>query len=275
VTSTTTTTDLDAVKTRQRATWASGDYAAVGATIVLEAERLVDTADLRAGWRVLDVATGSGNAALAAARHGCVVTGCDYVPELLARGRERADAERLSVTFAEGDAEALPFGDRAFDAVVSIYGSMFAPDQQRTAAEMARVCRPGGRIGVASWTPSGFIGAMFRAIAEEVPAPSGVASPMLWGDASHLEAIFGRGVRWSAHRRRTHTFRFASAEAFADFFIMNYGPTFAAAAALGERHPRLRASLAEVARTWNRLDAGVDAIAVPAEYLESIGERAT
>src|SRR5918998_2023283 len=173
--------DLGAVKQRQQQAWASGDFHVVAARIVLVAEQLCDAADLHAGWRVLDVATGSGNAAIAAARLGCDVVGVDYVPALLERGRERAAAEGLEVELLEGDAEALPFPDASFDAVLSVFGSMFAPDHERAAAELLRVCRPGGTIALASWTPDGFLGDFFRTMATHVPPPAGVRSPMLWG----------------------------------------------------------------------------------------------
>jgi ubiquinone/menaquinone biosynthesis C-methylase UbiE len=264
--------DLAAVKARQQITWASGDFSAVATSLVLVAERLADAVDLRAGSRVLDVATGSANAALAAARLGCDTTGVDYVPALLERGRERAHAERLPIALVEGDAEALPFGDGEFDAVLSMYGAMFAPDHRRAAAEIARVTRAGGRIGLASWTPTGFIGAMFRAIAAHVAPPAGVASPMLWGSDEHLAEIFGGTVRWTEHRRRIHTFRFASPEAFVDFFAAYYGPTYKAFEALGDKAGELHADLTALAREWNRLDDG-GAVAIPGEYLESVGER--
>jgi SAM-dependent methyltransferase len=263
------TPDLAAVKERQQATWASGDFSEVATTIVLVAERLADTTDLRAGTRVLDVATGSGNAAIAAARLGCEVTGADYVPALLERGRERAAAERLSIDFVDGDAEALPFDDASFDGVLSVYGAMFAPDHAKTASEITRVCRSGGRIGLASWTPEGFLGAMFRTIAAHVPPPAGVASPMLWGKEDHLAEIFGDDVRWIAHERRIHNFRFASPEAFVDFFETYYGPTLKAIGAASD----LRQALVDLAREHNRLDPEDGAIAIPGEYLESVGVR--
>jgi SAM-dependent methyltransferase len=165
--------DYSAIKERQQATWSSGDFSVVAACIVYQAEQLCETADVQAGWRVLDVATGSGNAALAAARRGCEAVGVDYVPALLERGRIRAAAEHLSVEFREGDAEDLPFPGASFDAVLSIYGAMFAPDHERTAAELARVCRPGGRIALASWTPDGFIGRHFPTVLPLSPADSG------------------------------------------------------------------------------------------------------
>lgn len=265
--------DTEAVKAKQQKTWASGDFAEVATTIVSAAERLVDEADLRSGWQVLDVATGSGNAAIAAARLGCAVTGCDYVPELLERGRERARAERLEIDFVVGDAEELPFGEEAFDAVISIYGAMFAPRQEQVAAEMIRVSRPGGAVALASWTPEGFIGAMFKTIGARVPPPAGIRSPMLWGTENRLGEIFAGAVEWTAHERRSFNFRYRSAEEFVDFFITYYGPTLKAFEAAGDDGPALRSDLVELAREWNRLDDAAGAIAIPAEYLESVGRR--
>lgn len=265
--------DLAAIKQRQQATWASGDYASIGALIVPVAENLCDAADLRAGSRVLDVATGSGNAAIAAARLGCAVTGLDYVPGLLERARERAAAERLGVAFDEGDAENLPYPDGAFDAVLSVFGVMFAPDQPRAAAEIARVTRPGGRIGLAAWAPDGFLGDMFRAIAAHVPPPAGIASPMQWGDPAGVADLFGDTVEWTAHTRRVFTFRFTSPEAFVAYFAENYGPTLKAFDALGpEGAPALAADLAGLARRWDRLDED-GAIAITGDYIESVGIR--
>jgi SAM-dependent methyltransferase len=265
--------DFPAIKARQQKTWASGDFSEVATTIVSAAERLVDEADLRAGWRVLDVATGSGNAAIAAARLGCSATGSDYVLELLERGRERARAERLEIDFVVGDAEELPFGDAAFDAVTSIYGAMFAPRQEQVAAEIIRVSRPGGTVALASWTPEGFLGAMFKTIGSHVPPPPGVQSPMLWGTEARLEEIFGADVEWMAHNRRIFNFRYRSAEEFVDFFITYYGPTLKAFEAAGDDGPALRTDLVELAREWNRLDDDAGAIAIPGEYLESVGRR--
>jgi ubiquinone/menaquinone biosynthesis C-methylase UbiE len=265
--------DLAAIKRRQQATWASGDFSVIATTIVPVAEQLCDATDIRAGTRVMDVATGSGNAAIAAARMGCSVTGVDYVPALLERGRERAAAERLAIDFVDGDAEALPAEDATFDAVLSVYGAMFAPDHVRAASEMARVCRPGGRIGLASWTPEGFLGDMFRTIAAHVPPPAGVASPLLWGTEAHLAEIFGDTVEWVAHTRRMFTFRFTSPEEFVDVFATYYGPTFKAFEALDEATRRVLASeLADLARRHDRLDER-GAIAIPGEYLESVGVR--
>src|SRR3954451_12020739 len=186
-----TTTDLSLVKARQQQTWASGDYTVVASKIVLVSELLAETADLHAGWRVLDVACGNGNATLAAARAGTTAVGLDYVPELIESARARAVTEGLDAQFHVGDAEALPFGDDEFDATLSVFGSMFTSDHQRTAAEMLRVTRPGGRIALASWTPDGFIGQMFRVVSSYVPPP-GVASPVLWGSEDHLAQLFGQ-----------------------------------------------------------------------------------
>jgi ubiquinone/menaquinone biosynthesis C-methylase UbiE len=265
--------DLTAIKRRQQATWASGDFSAVATLIVPVAETLCDATDLRAGTRVLDVATGSGNTAIAAARIGCEVTGIDYVPSLLAHGRERAAAERLAIDFDEGDAENLPYADATFDAVVSTFGAMFAPDQPRAAAEIARVSRPGGRIGLVAWTPEGFLGDMFRTMAAYVPPPAGITSPMAWGDPAHVESLFGDAVDWVGHARRTFTFRFTSPEAFVELFRTTYGPTLKAFESLEEGdRAELSAALAALARRHDRLDEE-GAIAIPAEYLESVGIR--
>jgi SAM-dependent methyltransferase len=264
--------DLEAVKQRQQTMWASGDFAEIATLIVPVAERLCDTADLHSGWRVLDVATGSGNAAIAASRFCCDVTGVDYVPALLERGRERAAAEGMSVELLEGDAEELPFADASFDAVLTVFGSMFAPNHRRAARELGRVCRPGGTIALASWTPEGFVGAMFRAVAAHVPPPPGVPSPMLWGTAEHLDGLFGPSVAWT-HRERTFTFRFRSAEAFVETFSRYYGPTVKALEAAGDRGAALAGDLRALVLEWNRLPEH-GPVAVPATYLESVGIRA-
>src|SRR5512138_168380 len=187
---TTVLTDTGSVKAKQQAMWASGDFAVIGTTLQIVGETLCEAVDLRAGERVLDVAAGNGNATLAAARRFARVTSTDYVPALLERGRRRADAEGLDVTFEFADAEALPYSDASFDVVLSTYGVMFAPDHQRSASEMMRVCRPGGRIGLASWTPEGFLGQLFRTVAKHVPPIPGVRSPLLWGTADHLRSVF-------------------------------------------------------------------------------------
>jgi SAM-dependent methyltransferase len=261
--------DFEAVKQRQQQAWASGDFAVVASRIVLVAELLCETADLHAGWRVLDVATGSGNAAIAAARLGCAAVGIDYVPALLERGRQRAAAEGLEVQLLEGDAEALPFSDASFDAVTSVFGSMFAPDHAGAAAELLRVCRPGGTIALASWTPQGFIGELFRTVGAHVPPPAGVPSPMLWGTEGHLRELFGDGVDSLEVTERTFTWRFPSAEEFVTFFRRWYGPTLKAFAALeGTARDALEHDLVALARRHDRLGTG--ATAIPATYTEAV-----
>src|SRR4051812_40502582 len=214
MTATTTQPDLSLVKARQQQTWASGDFAVVASRIVLASELLAESADLHAGWRVLDVACGNGNATLAAARSGTTAIGVDYVPGLVESARARAVTEGLDAEFHVGDAEALPFGDNEFDAVLTVFGAMFAPDHGRTAAEMVRVTKPGGRIALASWTPDGFIGQMFRIVSGYVTPPAGIASPLLWGTAEHLTTLFGAHVAEVTSTERVCTFRFTSAEGF-------------------------------------------------------------
>ncbi|MBV9002924.1 MAG: class I SAM-dependent methyltransferase [Solirubrobacterales bacterium] len=269
MTATDTRIDLSAIKERQRWTWASGDYSAIGARIVLMAERLVESAGLRAGDAVLDVATGTGNAAIAAARCGCEVTGVDYVEALLERGRERAAAEGLSITFAEGDAEQLPYADDSFDAVLSCVGVMFTPDHEQAAAELVRVCRPGGTMALANWTPSGFVGAMFRTVAAHVPPPAGLRPPGLWGTREHLEQLFGNAVSDLTLTGREFVFRFRSPTEFVEVFRSYYGPVRKAFDALdGSGRDRLSVDLAALADRHDR-EAG-PSIAMPAEYVEAI-----
>src|SRR5689334_16058501 len=233
--------DFAAIKRRQQETWASGDFSVVAARIVYQAEMLCETADLQAGWRVLDVATGSGNAAIAAARRGCDAVGIDYVPALIERGRIRAKAEQLDVEFLEGDAEKLPFPAASFDAVVSIYGVMFAPNHPLAASELARVCRPGGRIALACWTPDGFIGETFRLFSRYLPATPGLQPPVLWGDEAYQRELFGNSAASVTSYRRTAIFRYRSAEDNVDFFRTYYGPTLRAFDALpAERRVALR-----------------------------------
>lgn len=266
--------DLASIKRRQQSTWASGDYATVAARIPIVAERLCDAADLHAGTRVLDVATGTGNAALAAARCGAEVIGVDYVPALLDRGRLRANAEGLRVMFEEGDAESLPFGDETFDAVISVFGVMFAPDQQKAAAELLRVCRPHGTIALACWTPDGFIGEMFRVMSRHVAPPAGLRSPMEWGTEERLRELFGAGVTALLVQPRTYTFRFRSPAEYADFFRQYYGPTLKAYATMDEAgQQRLTRDIEELVRRYDRR-GGVGAIAVPAMYLEILAIKA-
>jgi len=268
-TTTSTALDLSLVKARQQQTWASGDYTAVAARIVLVSESLTEAADLHAGWRVLDVACGNGNATLAAARAGTSAVGIDYVPALLESARDRAACEGLDAAFQLGDAEALPYGDDEFDAALSVFGTMFTPDHRRTAAEMVRVTRPGGRIALASWTPDGFIGQMFRTIARYVAPPAGVASPLLWGTEEHLSDLFGDHVATTLSSERVCTFRFRSADDYVAFFRRWYGPALKAFAALGEvEQRRLADDLAALAAEHDT--HGTGDIAIPSTYLETV-----
>jgi SAM-dependent methyltransferase len=266
--------DYAAIKQRQQATWASGDFSVVASRIVYQAEQLCETADLQAGWRVLDVATGSGNAALAAARRGCEVVGVDYVPSLLERGRIRAAAEHLSVEFVEGDAEQLPFPSASFDGVISIYGVMFAPDHRRAAAELARVCRPGGRIALACWTPTGFIGETFRVFSRYLPPTPGLQPPIRWGDETYQRELFADSAASVTSYPRTAIFRFQSAEENVSFFRTHYGPTLRAFDALSaENRQGLYRDLVTLAKRHDR-NGGAGPIAIAAEYLETVIVRA-
>src|SRR5262245_46523043 len=225
------TPNFAAIKQRQQATWASGDFAVVGTTLQIVGESLAEAVDIRADERVLDVAAGNGNATLAAARRFAEVTSTDYVPALLDKGRERAHAEGLSVHFETADVENLPFADASFDVVLSTYGCMFAPDHVRTASEMMRVLRPGGRIGLANWTPSGFIGRLFKVIGAHLPPPAGLQSPALWGTKSHLAALFPQAAD-IACTPRFFNFRYRSAAHWVQVFRDYYGPTHKAFVAL-------------------------------------------
>jgi ubiquinone/menaquinone biosynthesis C-methylase UbiE len=261
--------DLSVVKARQQKTWASGDYAVIASRIVLVSELLADAADLRAGWEVLDVACGNGNTTLAAARSGTHAVGIDYVSELLEGGRERAVAEGLDVEFRLGDAEDLPVADGYFDAALSVFGAMFAPDHQMAANEIIRAARPGGTVGLASWTPDGFIGQMFGVITRHVPGPPSIASPLLWGTEQHLSELFGASVADAESVRRTCTWRFTSPEEFVWFFRRWYGPALKAFEALEQDgRAALAHDLAQLARDWGRHHDG--GIAIPATYLETI-----
>jgi SAM-dependent methyltransferase len=264
--------DLRAIKRRQRQTWEAGDAAAIGTLLLPVADGLCDRADLEAGWHVLDVATGTGNGAIAAARLGACAVGVDYVPASLERGRARAEVEGLDVTLVEGDVESLPFAEGTFDAVTSVFGAMFAPDHRRAASEILRVCRPGGTIALASWTPDGFVGELFRVVSWHAPSPAGVPSAMLWGTEPYLRSLFGAGVASPDVRERTFTFRFSTADELVAFLRRWYGPTRGAFAAL-ERAGReeLRRDLVSLVRRFDRL--GGDAIAVPAVYAEAIAVR--
>jgi SAM-dependent methyltransferase len=260
--------DIATIKQRQQAAWASGDYAEIGARLYLTSELLCEAVDLRAGQRVLDVACGSGNAALAAARRFCPVVGVDYVPALLERARQRAKAEGLEATFQEGDAEDLPFPDDSFDVVLSACGAMFAPDQERTAAELLRVCRPGGKIGMVNWVPDGYVGELFRTIGRYLPPPPGLKPPVLWGSEERLRELFGPEVTIEAPRR-TFRWRYPSAEHQAEFFATFYGPTNKALATLApDRAADLRADMVKVARSFDLSDD--DTLVLRQDYLEAV-----
>jgi ubiquinone/menaquinone biosynthesis C-methylase UbiE len=264
--------DFAAVKGRQQTAWASGDYAVIGTTLQLVGELLAEACDLRYGERVLDVAAGNGNATLAAARRGADVTSTDYVGALLERGAERARAERLDVTFRTADAEALPFEDASFDAVLSTFGVMFTPDQAKAASELARVCRPGGRIGLANWTPESLVGQMFKVLGRHLPPPPGVSPPSLWGVEAHLGTLFGDRVAAVAITPRTHTFRYRSAAHFLEVFRTWYGPTNRAFAALPpEGAAALERDLLDLMNKANR--AGPGSLVAPSEYLEVVLSR--
>lgn len=269
----TTKPDLAAIKARQQQTWATGDYGVVGTLVLISAENLCEAADIRPSERVLDVATGHGNTALAAARRFGKVIGVDYVPALLERARVRAAAEGLPVEFQEGDAEALAFPDASFDVVLSTFGSMFAPDHERTASEMARVCKPGGRIGLVSWTPDSHIGRMFQVTSRFVPPPAGLTPPVKWGDEAHLRSIFGRAIRSIESRRRELVFRYASFEHWMQVMGRYYGPVVRAFAALEPaKRQELEQAIAALQREDSRTKDG--SLIIPSTYLETVIVRA-
>lgn len=262
---------LTAVKEKQHATWSSGDYAVIGTTLQLMGEQLCEAVDLSAGWKVLDVAAGNGNAALAAARRGCEVVATDYVEALLDRARSRADADGLTLTTKVADAEDLPFADGAFDAVLSTVGVMFTPDPRRAAGQLVRVVRPGGRIGLASWTPEGFVGQMFRIVGQHVPPPTGVPSPLQWGTEAGVEALLGSECDLKVSRR-IFSFRYRSADDLFETFRAFYGPVLKAMAALDQTgQASLRGQLVALAEDHNRNEN--DALTIDSEYLEVIASR--
>jgi SAM-dependent methyltransferase len=252
--------------------WASGDYAVIGTTLQLVGELLAEACDLRCDERVLDVAAGNGNATLAAARRGCRVTSTDYVAGLLDRGRERARAEALDVNFETADAEALPYTDASFDAVLSTFGVMFTPDQGKAANELGRVCRPGGRIGLANWTPEGFIGQVFKTLGRHLPPPAGVKPPSLWGVEAHLRSLFGENAAEITVTKRVFNFRYRSPAHFIEVFRTWYGPVHKAFAALPpESATALELELTDLLNRMNR--AGPASLVVPSEYVEVVISR--
>jgi ubiquinone/menaquinone biosynthesis C-methylase UbiE len=261
--------DLAALKTRQQAAWSSGNYAIVGATLQIVGEELCEALDLKAGSNVLDVAAGNGMASLAAARRWCEVTSTDYVPALLERGQARAAAEGWPIEFREADAENLPFEDNSFDTVLSTFGVMFTPNQDRAAAELMRVCKPKGKIGLANWTPEGFIGQVFKTIGKYLPPPAGAKSPALWGTSARLHDMFDAGARSIRTESRLFKFRYRSPAHFLDVFKTYYGPVLKAFAALDaakqeELHNDLHALIVRMNRS------GDGTMAVPSEYLEIV-----
>jgi ubiquinone/menaquinone biosynthesis C-methylase UbiE len=264
--------DLKALKTRQQGAWSSGDYAVVGTTLQIVGEELCEALDVRAGQKVLDVAAGNGNISLAAARRWCDVVSTDYVPALLERGRERAAAEQLEITFREADAEALPFADASFDVVVSTFGVMFTPDQDRAAGELVRVCRHGGKIGLANWTPEGFIGQLFKTIGKHLPPPAGAKSPALWGTRDRITQMFEPHASSVKMAQRNFVFRYRSAQHMLDVFRTYYGPMLKAFAALPPAgQAALEADLKALMAQFNR--SGDGSIVLPSEYLEIVVTR--
>jgi len=261
--------DLNALKARQHGAWSSGDYAVVGTTLQIVGEELCEAIDIRAGQKVLDVAAGNGNATLAAARRWCDVVSTDYVPSLLERGQLRARADGLKVEFKEADAEALGFDDAAFDVVMSTFGVMFTPDQDRAAAELLRVCKRGGKIGLANWTPEGFIGQLFKTLGKHLPPPAGARSPALWGTEARINEMFGPQAASIKAERRHFNFRYRSPEHFLDVFKSYYGPMLKAFAALDTANQqRLRDDILALIATMNRASDGT--MIVPSEYLEIV-----
>jgi ubiquinone/menaquinone biosynthesis C-methylase UbiE len=262
--------DLAALKARQQGAWSSGDYAVVGTTLQIVGEELCEALDLRSGQKVLDVAAGNGNATLAAARRWCEVVSTDYVPSLLERGRSRAAADGLSIEFREADAEALSFADASFDAVVSTFGVMFTPDQDKAAAELVRVSKRGGKIGLANWTPEGFIGQLFKTLGKYLPA--GAKSPALWGTEARIKEMFGASAASIKTERRHFNFRYRSPEHFVDVFKSYYGPMLKAFAALDAANQQgLRNDLLALIARMNRAEDGT--MVVPSEYLEVVITR--
>jgi SAM-dependent methyltransferase len=265
---TTATPDLAAVKQKQQAAWSSSDYAVIGTTLQIVGENLCEAADLLAGERVLDVAAGNGNATLAAARRWGRVVSTDYVPQLLERGRARAKAEGLPVEFRVADAEDLPFAEGSFDVVMSTFGVMFTPNQEKAAAELLRVCRSGGRIAMANWTPDGFIGQLFKTLGKHVPPAPGLKSPALWGSEPRLRELFGAGASDIQATRRQFNFRYRSANHWLDVFRTWYGPVHKAFASLGDKDAALEKDLLDLMATFNR--KGDASLVIPSDYLEIV-----
>ena len=261
--------DFAAIKTRQQATWSAGNYAIVGTTLQIVGESLCEAVDVKAGEKVLDVAAGNGNATLAAARRFAHVISTDYVPGLLDQGRIRATAEGASVEFRVADAEDLPFAANSFDVVLSTFGVMFTPNQEKAAAEMLRVAKPGGRIGLANWTPEGFIGQLFKTIGKHIPPPAGVKSPAMWGTGPRLQELFGTGAASIKAEPRNFVFRYRDADHMLSTFRTYYGPMLKAFEALPvEKQTGLEADIHDLMETFRR--PGTSALVLPSEYLEIV-----
>jgi ubiquinone/menaquinone biosynthesis C-methylase UbiE len=263
------TPNFAAIKSKQLAAWTSGDYSVVGTTLQIVGERLCETLDVRSGQRVLDVAAGNGNVSLAAARRFCDVTSTDYVPALLERGKQRAASEGLEISFQEADAEQLPFDDASFDIVTSSFGVMFAPDQDRAAAEMLRVTRPDGKIGLANWTPESFIGQLFKTLGKHLPPPAGLKSPALWGTSDRLHELFGADSNTIEITASTYVWRYKSPRHWLELWREVYGPLQKAFAALDEAaQEQLAIDLLALIDRNNLAEDGT--MVVPAEYLEVV-----
>jgi len=268
-TTTAPTPDYTAIKAKQRAAWSSGDYTVVGNTLQIVGERLCEALDVRSGERLLDVAAGNGNVSLAAARRFCDVTSTDYVESLLQHGEKRARVENLPMKFEVADVEALQFADDSFDIVTSSFGVMFAPKQDQAAAEMLRVVRPGGRIGLANWTPDSFIGSLFKTLGRHIPPPAGLKSPALWGTRGRINEFFAAGSESIAVNEQTFVFRYESPEAWLSIWRSIYGPLQKAFVALDrEAQGRLAADLIELIKSVNVATDGT--MVVPAAYLEVV-----
>lgn len=266
------TPTLTTIKERQQKTWTSGDYARIGNSLVIMGERLSEAVDVRPGQKVLDVATGSGNTAISAARRFSMATGMDYVPKLIEQARERAQAEGLDIAFDVGDAENLPYPDASFDVVLSTVGVMFTPDQERAAKELLRVCKPGGKIGLANWVPDGYVGNMLRTVGKHVPPPAGVKPPTLWGTEDRLRELLGEEVSSIESRRRTYVFRYLSANHFIEQFRSYYGPVHKAFESLDEDgRDALENDLKELIGEWNI--SGDETVLLPSDYLEVVAVR--
>ena len=266
------TPDLGVIKERQQKTWATGNYTRIGNPLVIMGELLCETVDVRSAQKVLDVATGNGNTAISAARRFCEATGVDYVPELIEYAKRRAAVEGLEITFEVGDAENLPYPDASFDVVLSTLGVMFTPDQEEAASELLRVCRSEGKIGLASWTPDGYVGNMFRTVGKHFPPPSGIKPPPLWGTEDRLRELFGDGIFSLDAKRRTYVFRYPSADYFIEYFRTYYGPMNKAFESLdSDGREALGSDLRKLIAEWNV--SGDETAVLPSDYLEVVAVR--